>query len=89
MMSDPKTTPPPSPETGDATPAPAPAPAAPAAGEDSDSENEVLATVRQAKEQAVRAAQSAGIGWKTAAAGLGIGSAALLAALLYSNRNKS
>ena len=46
-------------------------------------ENEVLRAAREAKELAMRAASK--IGWKTAA-GIGVGSAALIAALLYANR---
>lgn len=65
-------------------------------------ENEVLREARLAKEARERAAQSAGksagassgkgqgkggIGWKTAAAA-GLGSAAIVAALLYARRDK-
>jgi anti-sigma-K factor RskA len=54
-------------------------------------ENEVLRAARAAKEQQERAHASdqSKIGWKTAAAaGIGIGSAALIAALLYSRRDR-
>lgn len=48
-------------------------------------ENEIMREARRAKELKERAKSS--IGWRTAAAaGLGIGSAALIAALLYTNR---
>ena len=65
-----------------------------------DEENEVLRATREPQQQkeAAEAAEAAardatvrserkGIAWK-AAAGLGIGSAAVLAALLYANRDK-
>jgi hypothetical protein len=55
---------------------------------DAPEENEVLREARRAKELAERAI--AKVGWKTAAGiGIGVGSAALLAALLYSGRSKS
>lgn len=68
--------------------------APPPAGE--DEENEVLRAVRERKqqEQAAEEAEAAEgpprrLGWKTAAAaGIGIGSAAVLAALLYANRDR-
>jgi 2-methylcitrate dehydratase PrpD len=51
-----------------------------------EDENEVL---RAAREQQAQKAAKGGrkIGWKTAA-GIGVGSAAVLAALLYANRDK-
>jgi hypothetical protein len=54
-------------------------------------ENEVLRAARAAKEQQERAHASSEsrVGWKTAAAaGIGIGSAALIAALLYARRDR-
>lgn len=65
---------------------------------DEEEENEVLRASRelQAQKEAADAAEAADkeaaadgkkIGWKTAA-GIGIGSAAVLAALLYANRDK-
>ena len=56
-------------------------------------ENEVLRAAREAREARERAAVGApkrsAVGWRTAAAaGIGIGSAALIAALLYVNRDK-
>lgn len=63
-----------------------------------EEENEVLRAARERQQQreAAEAAQAADEeaakgkrGWKTAAAaGLGIGSAAVIAALLYANRGK-
>ncbi|MDX2208981.1 MAG: hypothetical protein SFV20_01330 [Sphingopyxis sp.] len=54
-------------------------------------ENEVMRETRRAREQAdaAEAAQKAKkqIGWKTGV-GIGVGSAALLAALMYANRKK-
>ena len=60
-------------------------------------ENEVLRAARESREQkaAADASEEAlkndgnkrSLGWKTAA-GVGVGSAALLAALLFANRNK-
>lgn len=52
-------------------------------------ENEVLRAAREAKEARERASQSGkkGINWKTAAAA-GLGSAAIIAALLYAQRDK-
>jgi hypothetical protein len=53
-------------------------------------ENEVMRETRRAKEQAEKAEASERkkqIGWKTGV-GIGVGSAALLAALLYANRKK-
>jgi hypothetical protein len=63
---------------------------------DDESENEVLRETRllqQQKDAATNAAQSDKSGkrpvnWKTAA-GIGIGSAAVLAALIYANRDKN
>lgn len=52
-------------------------------------ENEVLRETRAAKEAGKTADGKHRFGWKTAAAAAGIGSAALAAALLYANRNKS
>ncbi|SKB59708.1 hypothetical protein [Sphingopyxis flava] len=66
-----------------------------------EEENEVLRAARelQAQKEAADRAEAADKeaaakidrkrGWKTAAAGIGIGSAAVLAALLYVNRDKS
>ncbi|MCU0729399.1 MAG: hypothetical protein MUF41_04755 [Sphingopyxis sp.] len=78
-------------------PSPHDKPANDTGGVDHDEENEVLRAARLAKQQQERAAaadkaqKSAGDrarpGWKTAA-GIGIGSAALLAALLYARRDK-
>ncbi len=56
-------------------------------------ENEVLRAAREAREARARAAartpQRSNKGWRTAAAaGISIGSAALIAALLYANRDK-
>jgi hypothetical protein len=66
--------------------------------DDDRQENEVLRAARERQQQreAAEAAQAADEemakgkrGWKTAAAaGLGIGSAAVIAALLYANRGK-
>ncbi|MEQ1726533.1 MAG: hypothetical protein ABL882_11480 [Sphingopyxis sp.] len=54
-------------------------------------ENEVLRAAREAKEARMRASASQsdkkGINWKTAAAA-GLGSAAIIAALLYAQRDK-
>ncbi len=65
---------------------------------DAQEENEVLRAARELQQQreAADAAEAADMeagktkrGWKTAAAaGLGIGSAAVIAALLYANRGK-
>lgn len=52
-------------------------------------ENEVLRETRAAKQAGSTADGKHRLGWKTAAAAAGIGSAALAAALLYANRNKS
>jgi hypothetical protein len=53
-----------------------------------DEENEVLRETRRLRDLRERAERAAGkVGWKTAA-GIGIGSAALLAAALYANRKK-
>jgi hypothetical protein len=71
----------------------------PAPQDDEQEENEVLraARERQQQKEAADAAEAADkedakgkrAGWKTAAAaGIGIGSAAVLAALLYANRGK-
>lgn len=67
----------------------------PTAPDDTPPENEVLRAAREAKEQAAAAEEGAPdparnkpkIGWKTGV-GIGVGSAALLAALLYANRKK-
>lgn len=50
-------------------------------------ENETLRTVKEAKARAKAAAEQAAksINWKTAA-GIGIGSAAVVAALIYANK---
>lgn len=68
----------------------APVPAAPA--EDDVPENEMMRETRQLRDQEkaaekAEAARKSGRGWKTAA-GIGIGSAALLAAVLFANRDK-
>jgi hypothetical protein len=63
--------------------------------EDEQEENEVLRAARERRQQqeAADAAEAEakggkrGLAWK-AAAGLGIGSAAVIAALLYANRDK-
>ena len=62
--------------------------------DDEPEENEVLHATRMAKESRERARNSASdgkddrkIGWKTAAAA-GLGSAAIIAALLYARRDK-
>ena len=74
----------------------------PDTGTGEESENEVLRAARelQAQKEAAEATEAADkeaetgtgkkVGWKTAAAaaGIGIGSAAVLAALLYANRGK-
>jgi hypothetical protein len=71
----------------------------PDTGTGEETENEVLRAARelQAQKEAAEATEAADkgvaggkkIGWKTAAAaGIGIGSAAVLAALLYANRGK-
>lgn len=52
-------------------------------------ENEVLRETRAAKQAGKPAEGKNRFGWKAAAAAAGIGSAALAAALLYANRNKS
>ena len=52
-------------------------------------ENEVLRETRAAKQAGKTTEGKHRFGWKTAAAAAGIGSAALAAALLYTNRNKS
>lgn len=62
--------------------------------DDEHEENEVLRAAREHQQQKEAAAEAEvkagkrGRGWKTAAAGIGIGSAAVLAALLYANRDK-
>ncbi|WP_428630904.1 hypothetical protein [Sphingopyxis sp.] len=74
-------------------------PPPPPVGNDQPEENEVLRAARESRQQkeAADAAEAADKdaakgskrGWKTAAAaGLGIGSAAVIAALLYANRDK-
>ncbi len=64
--------------------------------DDQPEENEVMRAARLAKEQAAAAEAGAPdpanpgkgkVGWKTGV-GIGVGSAALLAALLYANRKK-
>jgi len=52
---------------------------------ETEEENEVLRETRAAKELREKANRK--LGWKTAA-GIGVGSAALIAALLYANRDK-
>ncbi len=78
-----------------------PKPPEPTTSGDGDApENEVLRETRLLKEQADKAAaaeaakavagskaHSGGIGWRTAA-GIGVGSAALMAALLYATRKR-
>jgi hypothetical protein len=59
---------------------------------DDGEENEVLRETRRLSEQKAAADKAekkagGGLGWKTAA-GIGIGSAALLAAVIYASRNK-
>ena len=52
-------------------------------------ENEVLRAARMAREQKERVEGKGKLGWKAgAAAAIGVGSAALIAALLYANRDK-
>lgn len=52
-------------------------------------ENEVLREARRVREQKERAEGKGKMGWKAgAAAAIGVGSAALIAALLYANRDK-
>ncbi|MBA4751837.1 MAG: hypothetical protein H2055_06375 [Sphingopyxis sp.] len=80
--------------------APPPPPPPTSSGDDEQEENEVLraARERQQQKEAADAAEASDKeaakgngkrGWKTAAAaGIGIGSAAVLAALLYVNRDK-
>lgn len=64
--------------------------------DDQPAENEVMRAARLAREQAEKANEGApdpaakrkpAIGWKTGV-GIGVGSAALLAALLYANRKR-
>jgi hypothetical protein len=68
----------------------------PPANEPEQPENEVMRAAREAKAQAEKAETGAAdpakgnkpkVGWKTGV-GIGVGSAALLAALLYANRKK-
>lgn len=73
-------------------------PPAPTRDDEREEENEVLRAARERQQQreAAEATEAADKdaakgrrGWKTAAAaGLGIGSAAVIAALLYANRGK-
>ncbi|QJQ33393.1 hypothetical protein GV829_13915 [Sphingomonas lacunae] len=52
-------------------------------------ENEVLREARRVREQKERAEAKGKLGWKAgAAAAIGVGSAALIAALLYANRDR-
>jgi hypothetical protein len=52
-------------------------------------ENEVLREARRVREQKERADAKSKLGWKAgAAAAIGVGSAALIAALLYANRDR-
>lgn len=52
-------------------------------------ENEVLREARRVREQRERADAKGKLGWKAgAAAAIGVGSAALIAALLYANRDR-
>jgi hypothetical protein len=52
-------------------------------------ENEVLREARRVREQKERADAKGRLGWKAgAAAAIGVGSAALIAALLYANRDR-
>ena len=73
-------------------------PPPPPQGDEVEEENEVLRAARElrAQKEAAEATEAADreaakggkkIGWRTAA-GIGIGSAAVLAALLYANRDK-
>lgn len=48
-------------------------------------DNETMREVKRAKARKEAAEERGGIGWKTAA-GIGIGSAALAAALIYANK---
>jgi hypothetical protein len=48
-------------------------------------DNETMREVKRAKARKEAAEEKGGIGWKTAA-GIGIGSAALAAALIYANK---
>lgn len=48
-------------------------------------DNETMREVKRAKAAAKAAEKKGGLGWKTAA-GIGIGSAAIAAALIYANR---
>lgn len=53
--------------------------------------NEIVKTAQQAKEEEAKAASTGGenrTAWIAAGVGVGIGSAALVAALLYANRDK-
>jgi hypothetical protein len=60
--------------------------------DDQDDSNEIIAATRAAKEQRAAADATADSGhakrWPLATIGLGIGSAAIVAALLYANRNR-
>ena len=81
----------------DQVPPPPPA-IPPETGTGEETENEVLRAARELRAQKEAATEAADkeagtgkrAGWKTAAAaaGIGIGSAAVLAALLYTNRDK-
>ena len=53
--------------------------------EDTPPDNETMREVKRAKARKEAAEEKGGIGWKTAA-GIGIGSAALAAALIYANK---
>lgn len=60
--------------------------------DDQDDTNEIIAATRAAREQREAADAAADAGkaksWPIATIGLGIGSAAIVAALLYANRNR-
>ncbi|MBK8373635.1 MAG: hypothetical protein IPN50_13775 [Sphingomonadales bacterium] len=53
--------------------------------EDTPPDNETIREVKRAKARKEAAEEKSGLGWK-AAAGIGIGSAALAAALIYANK---
>ena len=60
---------------------------APAAEADTAPDNETMREVKRAKARKEAADKDQGPGWKTAA-GIGIGSAALAAALIYASKRK-
>jgi hypothetical protein len=55
--------------------------------DETTADNETMREVKRAKARKEGAEDSTGIGWKTAAA-VGIGSAALAAALIYAGKNR-